>query len=290
MSFSSCSELDALVARVGLDEAKRLIRGWIGARDAEAFLAWERQRPAPEPVGLLATASDGGAGAGDGAGGGAGLCATASGDAGLLSTVEKLLRLTDPAGGGGAGLAVASSAPAGPRVEDRAERGATSTPRVEDCELHGPMQGGGLWYAPNSFGYSTFSPPCNGCADGQKDAAAGLWMSGFGRPAPLRREDPPPEEGLVPTSSAWYSGGEVADGGGLAATSSAPVQSEAYKQFCRLQTVMLECLQEAEAEPTALWRLDNLLNAMERFRAAGGGDGDNYKHCLERYEALSKRR
>lgn len=281
MPSSFAPELDALVARVGLHEAKRLVRGWIGARDAEAFLAWERQHPAPEPagllatasdggagVGLLATASDGGAGAGDGAGGGA---------ADLSATVEKLLRLTDPAGG--AGLAAASSAPV-----------ATSTPRVEDCELHGPMQGGGLWYAPNSFGYSTFSPPCNGCADGQKDAAAGLWMSGFGGPAPLRRESPPPEEGLVPTSSAWYSGGEVADSGGLAATSSAPIESEVHKQFCRLQTVMLECLQEAEAEPTALWRLDNLVNAMERFRAAGGGDGDNYKHCLERYEALSKRR
>jgi hypothetical protein len=272
MSSSFAPELDALVARVGLDEAKRLVRRWIGARDAEEFLAWDRQRSAPEPIGLLATASDGGA---DGD-----LLATASdgeagagdGDAGLLSTVENLLRLTDPAGG--AGLAPASSAPAEP-----------AGPCVEDCELHGPMQGGGLWYAPNSFGYSTFSPPCNGCADGQKDAAAGLWMSGFGGPAPLRRESPPPEEGLVATSSAWHSGGEVAGG-----EVSPPVESEAHKQFCRLQTVMLECLQEAEAEPTALWRLDNLLNAMERFREAGGGDGDNYKHCLERYEALSKRR
>lgn len=60
-------------------------------------------------------------------------------------------------------------------------------PRVEDCSLHQNMQsspssqgGGSLTYAPNNFGYSTFSPPCNGCELGERDLARGLWMSGFG--------------------------------------------------------------------------------------------------------------
>jgi hypothetical protein len=38
MSSHSCPELDALVARVGLEEAMRTVRGWIGRRDAEEFL------------------------------------------------------------------------------------------------------------------------------------------------------------------------------------------------------------------------------------------------------------
>jgi len=66
--------------------------------------------------------------------------------------------------------------------------GKSEEPRVADCELHGPMErnndpskgGGALWYSPNNFGYSMYSPPCNGCKMGQRDAAKGLWMSGFG--------------------------------------------------------------------------------------------------------------
>lgn len=48
MSSHSCPELDALVARVGLEEAMRTVRGWIGRRDAEEFL--RSFPPAPAPV------------------------------------------------------------------------------------------------------------------------------------------------------------------------------------------------------------------------------------------------
>jgi hypothetical protein len=52
MSSNSCPELDALVARVGLEQAMRTVRGWIGARDGEAFLRAypPRAAPAPAPV------------------------------------------------------------------------------------------------------------------------------------------------------------------------------------------------------------------------------------------------
>lgn len=209
---NSCPELDALVARVGLDAAMEIACRWIGARDAEAFL--RNFPPTPEPP------APGTEGETPLAAGGGGLCATASGGAGLCATAS----------------------------------GDYQDPRADDCELHGPMRGGGLWYAPNSSGYSTFSPPCNGCADGQRDSAAGLWMSGFGV-------------------------------GGLAAASSA-ASPPTRRHHARLQTVMLDCLREAEAEPTAQWRIDNLVNAMERFRAAGGGEGDNYRYCEERFRAL----
>ena len=46
----SVPELDALVARVGLEEARRLVRRWTGQRDAEAFLALP---PAPYPNPLV---------------------------------------------------------------------------------------------------------------------------------------------------------------------------------------------------------------------------------------------
>lgn len=54
--------------------------------------------------------------------------------------------------------------------------------KIKKCGLHGHMytNPGGLWYAPNSFGYSTYSPPCNGCKMGCEDRDRGLWMSGFG--------------------------------------------------------------------------------------------------------------
>jgi hypothetical protein len=52
MSSYSCPELDALVARVGLEQAMRTVRGWIGARDGEAFLRAypPAAAPAPAPV------------------------------------------------------------------------------------------------------------------------------------------------------------------------------------------------------------------------------------------------
>lgn len=54
--------------------------------------------------------------------------------------------------------------------------------KIKVCPLHSQpyMNPGGIWYAPNSFGYSTYSPGCNGCVHGERDIAAGLWMSGFG--------------------------------------------------------------------------------------------------------------
>jgi hypothetical protein len=210
MSTNSCPEIDALVARVGLEQAMRTVRGWIGARDGEAFLRWSAQRPAPEalpaashervepaaapqePAGLAATASQSQEPPAPGteedeAGGG--LLATASG--GLEGNAcrcganrgadcdcwEDYFREEDGGGleatgsGGGGLLATASGGGAAEEAEE---------PREEDCALHGPMMKGGLWYSPNSFGYSTTSPPCNGCVAGQRDAAAGIWMSGFG--------------------------------------------------------------------------------------------------------------
>jgi hypothetical protein len=55
-------------------------------------------------------------------------------------------------------------------------------PLLADCELHGPMErtsGVGLCHTANSRGYSMYSPPCNGCNMGKRDAESGLWMSGF---------------------------------------------------------------------------------------------------------------
>ena len=123
-----------------------------------------------------------------GFGGGAALCATATcGGAALCATatnakppvLETLARILESAE---------------PRVADCELRAAASahlnqpaTPRVADCELHGPMEedndpakgGARLCHTSNGRGYSLYSPPCNGCRMGQRDAENGLWMSGF---------------------------------------------------------------------------------------------------------------
>jgi hypothetical protein len=175
---------------------------------------------------------------------------------------------TEEEAGGGAGLA---AAPSGGGAGLAATSSAPAEPRVEDCELHGPMQGGGLWYAPNSFGYSTFSPPCNGCRDGQRDAEAGLWMSGFGG-----------------THNVFHGGAALcatATGGGLEASSSAPPPVDPrLREYSRRQTVMLDCLREAEEDPR-WYVLDNLQNAIQRFREIDGA-GDNLRHAEERLAAL----
>ncbi len=55
--------------------------------------------------------------------------------------------------------------------------------KIKKCPLHHRMlQGCGLWYSPNNFGYSTWSPGCNACAMGHRDRERGLWMSGWGVP------------------------------------------------------------------------------------------------------------
>ena len=54
--------------------------------------------------------------------------------------------------------------------------------KIKKCPLHARKLEGGLWYAPNSFGYSTCSPGCNACAMGEEDRTKGLWMSGWGVP------------------------------------------------------------------------------------------------------------
>ncbi len=53
--------------------------------------------------------------------------------------------------------------------------------KIKECPLHGYpfMNPGCLWYSPNSSGYSTYSPPCNGCKIGEKEHMDGLWMTGF---------------------------------------------------------------------------------------------------------------
>ena len=53
--------------------------------------------------------------------------------------------------------------------------------KIKECPLHANMyiNPGGLWYSANSSGYSTYSPPCNGCKMGCEDRDRGLWMSGF---------------------------------------------------------------------------------------------------------------
>lgn len=56
--------------------------------------------------------------------------------------------------------------------------------------------------------------------------------------------------------------------------------------MARLQTIMLDCLREAEEDPTALWKIDNLIMAMEAVREAGGDGGDNYAYCQQRLAAL----
>jgi ADP-ribose pyrophosphatase len=103
----------------------------------------------------------------------------------------------------------------------RASENLTQTDKdmILRCPLHAQprINPGGLWYAPNDMGYSTYSPPCNGCKDGQ--AESHLWMSGFGH-------DPHEQSpgGLAPTASG---GGlaPTASGGGLAPTASGGLSS-----------------------------------------------------------------
>ena len=68
-----------------------------------------------------------------------------------------------------------------PNGSFRPEEGLTEEEKehILSCPLHGqPRKNpGGLWYTPNSMGYSTYSPPCNGCKDGQ--AESHLWMSKY---------------------------------------------------------------------------------------------------------------
>lgn len=89
--------------------------------------------------------------------------------------------------------------------------------KILRCPLHATprINPGGLWYAPNDMGYSTFSPPCNGCKDGQ--AERHLWMSGFGYDP---HEQTPPDGGLAPTSSVGDLAPTSSVGGGLAPTAS----------------------------------------------------------------------
>ena len=68
-----------------------------------------------------------------------------------------------------------------PNGSFRPEEGLTEEEKEQilGCSLHGyPRKNpNGLWYTPNSTGYSTYSPPCNGCKDGQ--AESHLWMSKY---------------------------------------------------------------------------------------------------------------
>jgi hypothetical protein len=98
----------------------------------------------------------------------------------VLDTIARILESTVPAGfvggevtGFGGGAALCSTA-------------TNAEPQVADCALHGPMEdndpakgGARLCHTSNGRGYSLYSPPCNGCRMGQRDAENGLWMSGF---------------------------------------------------------------------------------------------------------------
>lgn len=331
--MSTPIELNNLVERVGLEAAIAAVRGWIGRQDAERFLAaeaaraapagilppvWRREPPAPgtEDEGLAAASS---CGLAPSVSGNPCPCEANRGDD--CDCWEDRFREAEDGGG----LAAASSC--GLATESSAE------PRAEDCDLHWTQAqsaaGGGAMLGPthNGRGYSTMSPPCNGCPIGQREREAGIWHSGFGNernvfyqgatgpmqplypvggPAPLAgwrgTLTATPTGGVAPTSSEWHSGGAALcptpSGAALVPTASgtgangntgplpelAPVPPR--NALVRLQTVMLDCLRDAENAPSK-WAIDNLVNAMESFRAAGG-DGDNYRYCQERLAELDR--
>jgi hypothetical protein len=144
-----------------------------------------------------------------GFGGGAALCSTACGGGQGLTACrcganrgsdcdcwEDHFREENDVGGaalcatatcGGAALCATATNAEPPVLETLARILESAEPRVTDCALHGPMEedndpakgGARLCHTSNGRGYSLYSPPCNGCRMGQRDAENGLWMSGF---------------------------------------------------------------------------------------------------------------
>jgi len=69
-------------------------------------------------------------------------------------------------------------------------------PAVLDCRLHGPPMRNprGLWFSPNESGtYSSYAPPCNGCAHGVADACIAKLAAAYHQALYAYRENPTEE-------------------------------------------------------------------------------------------------
>jgi hypothetical protein len=69
-------------------------------------------------------------------------------------------------------------------------------PAILDCRLHGPPMRNprGLWFSPNESGtYSSYAPPCNGCAHGVADACIARLAAAYHEALHVYREEPTEE-------------------------------------------------------------------------------------------------
>ncbi len=73
---------------------------------------------------------------------------------------------------------------------------AAEAPAILDCALHGPPMRNprGLWFSPNESGtYSSYAPPCNGCAHGVADACIARLAAAYHEALYVYREEPTEE-------------------------------------------------------------------------------------------------